>query len=84
MNRHLNELLEGGPKPSVAAIQAVALGGGLEVAMACNARVCSPGGFLALSLQYNTGALILGSVQERCAGCARAAAGAPQPRLRAP
>jgi len=36
-------VLENGPKPTVAAIHGVALGGGLEVAMACNARVCTPG-----------------------------------------
>lgn len=36
-------VMENGPKPTVAAIHGVALGGGLEVAMACNARVCTPG-----------------------------------------
>jgi enoyl-CoA hydratase/3-hydroxyacyl-CoA dehydrogenase len=41
-------LLEGGPKPTVAAIAALALGGGLEVALACHARLATPGARLGL------------------------------------
>jgi enoyl-CoA hydratase/3-hydroxyacyl-CoA dehydrogenase len=44
----LNGLVEGGAKPTVAAIENLALGGGLEVAMACNARVATPGAQLGL------------------------------------
>mmetsp|Transcript_37001 Transcript_37001/g.104454 ORF Transcript_37001/g.104454 Transcript_37001/m.104454 type:complete len:726 (-) Transcript_37001:225-2402(-) len=42
VNEMLCRVVEDGPKPTVAAIKGVALGGGLEVAMACNARVCGP------------------------------------------
>ncbi|GLI69386.1 hypothetical protein VaNZ11_013987, partial [Volvox africanus] len=48
INDAICEVLEGGPKPTVSAIQGVALGGGLEVAMGCNARVCVPGTKLGL------------------------------------
>ena len=43
INREFCDLLESGAKPTVAAIQGMALGGGLEVAMACNARISAPG-----------------------------------------
>lgn len=42
INDAICAVLEGGPKPTVAAIHGVALGGGLEIAMGCNARVCTP------------------------------------------
>ena len=42
VNEMLCTMVEDGPKPTVAAIKGVALGGGLEVAMACNARICGP------------------------------------------
>lgn len=43
INDSICTVLESGPKPTVAAIEGVALGGGLEVAMGCNARLCTPG-----------------------------------------
>jgi len=47
-NAILCRYLEGGTKPCVAAIENLALGGGLEVAMSCNARVATPGAQLGL------------------------------------
>ncbi|KAL5541883.1 hypothetical protein UlMin_009593 [Ulmus minor] len=38
----LTDVLEAARKPSVAAIDGLALGGGLEVAMACHARISTP------------------------------------------
>lgn len=38
----LSDTLEAASKPSVAAIDGLALGGGLEVAMACHARISTP------------------------------------------
>ncbi|XP_034893534.1 glyoxysomal fatty acid beta-oxidation multifunctional protein MFP-a [Populus alba] len=44
----LGNTLEGTKKPSVAAIEGLALGGGLEVAMACHARISTPNAQLSL------------------------------------
>ncbi|CAN6676884.1 unnamed protein product [Malus baccata var. baccata] len=38
----ITDIFEGARKPSVAAIDGLALGGGLEVAMACHARISTP------------------------------------------
>ena len=43
INDNFCALLESGPKPTVAAVESMALGGGLETALACNARICTPG-----------------------------------------
>lgn len=48
INEAFVRLLEDGPKPTVAAVQTLALGGGCEVAIACNARVATPGTSLGL------------------------------------
>jgi enoyl-CoA hydratase/3-hydroxyacyl-CoA dehydrogenase len=48
INEAFVRLLEDGKKPSVAAVQGLALGGGCEVALACNARVATPGTSLGL------------------------------------
>ncbi|KAJ6911963.1 glyoxysomal fatty acid beta-oxidation multifunctional protein MFP-a-like isoform X2 [Populus alba x Populus x berolinensis] len=44
----LGNTLEAAKKPSVAAIEGLALGGGLEVAMACHARISTPNAQLSL------------------------------------
>ena len=54
INDAFRELLESGPKPSVAAVRGLALGGGLETAMACNARVASPGHHLPIPRLYSS------------------------------
>lgn len=48
INNAFVEVVEQGPKPTVAAIELVALGGGCELALACNARVAAPGTKLGL------------------------------------
>jgi 3-hydroxyacyl-CoA dehydrogenase len=41
-------LIENSPKPVIAAVHSVAMGGGLELAMGCHFRVASPGAQIAL------------------------------------
>lgn len=44
VNEAFLNLVDTGAKPTVAAIPGIALGGGCELSVACNARVCVPGG----------------------------------------
>ena len=44
----LIKMLEASPKPTIAAIHSVAMGGGLELALGCHYRVSSPGAQIAL------------------------------------
>lgn len=43
VNKAFLDLVETGPKPTVAAVSKIALGGGCELAVSCNARVATPG-----------------------------------------
>jgi len=42
VHKFFNEMVESGSKPTVAVIDGICLGGGCELAVACNARVCTP------------------------------------------
>ncbi len=44
----LIRMLEVSPKPTIAAVHSVAMGGGLELALGCHYRVTSPGALIAL------------------------------------
>lgn len=46
VNKSFLDLVETGPKPTVAALSKIALGGGCELAVSCNARVATPGELL--------------------------------------
>lgn len=54
VNERFNALLESGPKPTVAAIDGLCLGGGLEASMACNARVATAGKNNAISSSHRS------------------------------
>lgn len=43
VNTAFLELVESGAKPTVAALSTIALGGGCELAVSCNARIATPG-----------------------------------------
>lgn len=51
VNQAFLDLVETGPKPTVAALSKIALGGGCELAVSCNARVATPGETLARAAQ---------------------------------
>eukprot|EP00245_Coleochaete_scutata_P000953 TRINITY_DN11176_c0_g1_i2.p1 TRINITY_DN11176_c0_g1~~TRINITY_DN11176_c0_g1_i2.p1 ORF type:complete len:589 (+),score=127.43 TRINITY_DN11176_c0_g1_i2:90-1856(+) len=50
----MTDTIEAGPKPVVAAVEGLALGGGLELAMACHGRVAAPNAQLGL-VELNLG-----------------------------
>ncbi|KAG0450548.1 hypothetical protein HPP92_026646 [Vanilla planifolia] len=54
----ITNIVEGGKKPSVAAVDGLSLGGGLEIAMACHARIST------LNVQLGLPELQLGVIQD--------------------
>ena len=57
VNESFLALVETGPKPSVAAIDGIALGGGCELLVSCNARICTAGMYQCFRYSRNIGSV---------------------------